>query len=137
MAPHGSVLVCSNSNHDDTDNARRVSRVAGFAVTPAATGADAVSMAQHLRPEVVLMDLAMPGVIDGWEATRRIKRDLGLSNNTVVIAVTGHAFPTERDRAMHAGCQAIFTKPYNVAAVAAKVARALRARSNTISRPAC
>jgi two-component system, cell cycle response regulator DivK len=80
------------------------------------------------------MDLAMRGLIDGWEATRRIKLDPALQH-TVVIAVTAHAFPPERERAMHAGCQAVFTKPYDIAAVAAHVERTLRARSCGVSEP--
>jgi CheY-like chemotaxis protein len=126
MPVHGSVLVVD----DNTDNRELLAEFlvfAGFQVTTAASGADAVTVAQRVHPEVVLMDLAMPGLMDGWEATRRIKGDPSL-RDTVVIAVTAHAFPPERERAMHAGCQAVFTKPYDVVAVAAHVERTVRDR---------
>jgi CheY-like chemotaxis protein len=126
MAAHGSVLVVD----DNTDNRELLAEFlafAGFQVTTAASGAEAVTEAQRVHPEVVLMDLAMPGLMDGWEATRRIKGDPTL-RDTVVIAVTAHAFPPERERAMDAGCQAVFTKPYDIAAVAAHVEHTVRDR---------
>jgi len=115
----GSVLV-ADDNLDSRDLLAEFLAFDGFDVTTAATGLEAVQVTEQHRPEVVLMDLAMPGVMDGWEATRRIKSDPRL-RNTVVIAVTAHAYPEHKERAMHAGCQAVFTKPYDLPALVAHV----------------
>ena len=79
---------------------------------PAGNGADAIAAARRVRPDIVLMDLSMPGM-DGWEATRQIKAD-SRTKNIVVIAVTAHAFPREQDAARHAGCDAVIAKPFDL-----------------------
>jgi two-component system cell cycle response regulator DivK len=124
--PNRSVLVVD----DDADNREMLAdflQFAGFEVTTAENGADAVTRAEEVRPAVVLMDLVMPGVLDGWEATRRIKSHPTL-NATVVIAVTAHALPADVQKAMHAGCHAVVVKPYDLQALAASVERVIAAR---------
>ena len=79
-----------------------------------------------MRPQVMLMDLALPG-IDGWEATRRIKAH-PLLKQTVVIAVTAHSLPKHKEEALHAGCDAVVLKPYNLGALAEQVQRAVAQR---------
>ena len=88
----------------------------GFAVHVARDGAEAIEMARTIRPAIVLMDLRMPGV-DGWEASRAITNDPKL-RDTVVVAVTAHAFPGDTDAAIEAGCEAVICKPFDVAALA-------------------
>jgi two-component system, cell cycle response regulator DivK len=124
MTFKGSVLVVDD-NTDSRELLAEFLAFAGFEVTTAVTGIDAVTVARRVRPQVVLMDLAMPGLMDGWEATRRIKTDPSL-RDTVVMAVTAHAFPPEREKAMHAGCQAVFTKPCDLPMIAAHVDRTIR-----------
>lgn len=81
----------------------------GLRVAEAQTGHEALEMALRLRPDVVVMDLALPGV-DGWEATRRLKRD-PLTREIPVIALTGHALAGHSRTALDAGCDAFVTKP--------------------------
>ncbi|MBS2017881.1 MAG: response regulator [Deltaproteobacteria bacterium] len=84
-------------------------RYAGFRVAEAANGKDAVEIAKRLSPDVVVMDLAMP-VMDGWEATRRLKSDPQTSGIRI-MAVTAHDEGAHRLLAWRAGCDDFFPKP--------------------------
>ena len=84
-------------------------------------GEEAIRLVQQLRPGVVLMDLAMPGV-DGFETTRRMKAD-PLTKNTVVCAVTALALPADQQLARDAGCDAVFIKPVDVTLLVAEIER--------------
>jgi CheY-like chemotaxis protein len=88
----------------------------GFRVTEAAHGAEAMATAQRVRPDVILMDLSLPGM-DGWEATRQLKSD-PLTQATIIVAVTAHAFPPEREKARAAGCDGFIVKPYDLTSLA-------------------
>jgi two-component system, cell cycle response regulator DivK len=81
----------------------------GYRVATAADGLEALAKAFDLLPHVILMDLSLPG-IDGWEATRRLKRD-ERTRRIPVIALTAHALPSARDEALAAGCDSVVTKP--------------------------
>ena len=131
MSPKPSVLVVDD--HDDSrDLIAEYLSLKGFDVTTAADGVAAVTRAEQLHPQVVLMDLGLPGMMDGCEATRRIKAS-PMTQNTVVIAVTAHAFPHEQQKAMHAGCHAVMTKPLDVAKLAALVESVIRQRTDVAS----
>jgi two-component system cell cycle response regulator DivK len=82
---------------------------AGYAVEQAENGQEALDLIGRRRPAVVVMDLSMP-VLDGWEATRRIKQNPETSD-IVIIAVTGHATNFGLQRAREAGADAVLTKP--------------------------
>lgn len=84
-------------------------RFAGFDVAEAENGQDAIELATKIAPDVVIMDLAMP-VMDGWEATRRLKSD-PRTRDIHVVAVTGHAEPEHRVLASEAGCDDFVSKP--------------------------
>ena len=84
-------------------------RFAGFEVAEAANGQDAVDIATRIQPDLVVMDLAMP-VMDGWEATRRLKAD-PKTRSIRVMAVTGHSDGEHQLRAERAGCDAFYAKP--------------------------
>ena len=81
----------------------------GFDVVEAANGMEALQRAVEDRPDIILMDLSLP-VMDGWEATRRLKAD-GRTANIPVVALTGHALAGISEGAMRAGCDAFVTKP--------------------------
>jgi CheY-like chemotaxis protein len=81
----------------------------GFDVVEAANGMEALQRAVEDRPDIILMDLSLP-VMDGWEATRRLKAD-GRTADIPVVALTGHALAGISEGAMRAGCDAFVTKP--------------------------
>jgi two-component system cell cycle response regulator DivK len=97
---------------DDADQREMYGRyltARGFPVLLATHGGEAVELARQTRPDAIVMDLWMPHV-DGWEATRRLKRDPS-TRNIPVIACTGHVVGTSAERAFDAGCDAYVTKP--------------------------
>jgi two-component system, cell cycle response regulator DivK len=97
---------------DDPDNLRIVATVldlAGYQVLQAGGGEQAVRTAQDEHPDLILMDLAMPGV-DGWEAARRLKADRRTAD-IPVIALTAFALRGDEERARDAGCDGYLSKP--------------------------
>lgn len=91
----------------------------GFRVVEAVNGEEAVRRTKELLPTVVVMDLSLP-VMDGWEATRRIKAD-STTAKIKVIALTGHAEPAHAKKALDAGCDDFVPKPCLPADLLAKV----------------
>jgi two-component system, cell cycle response regulator DivK len=115
---------------DDYDDAREMYAesllVNGFRVAEAADGAQAVALAKTLAPDVILMDLSLPG-IDGWEATRRLKAD-PCTRHIPVVALTGHALSSALDAAREAGCDRFVVKPALPDVVIAEVRLAISKR---------
>jgi two-component system cell cycle response regulator DivK len=83
--------------------------MSGFDVIEAGNGVDAVRSTSALRPDVVLMDLSLP-IVDGWEATRRLKADASTAH-IPVVALTAHDGSGELQRATDAGCDWFVPKP--------------------------
>src|SRR5207237_10118111 len=81
----------------------------GFDVEQAANGIEALQRAVDAHPDIILMDLSLP-VMDGWEATRRLKAD-SRTAHIPVVALTGHALAGISEGAKQAGCDAFVTKP--------------------------
>ena len=81
----------------------------GYDVEIAVDGAEGLEKAKSTSPDLILMDMSLP-VIDGWEATRRLKADQG-TRSIPVVALTAHAMNTDREKALEAGCDAYETKP--------------------------
>lgn len=81
----------------------------GFEVIEAANGMEALQRAAETGPDIILMDLSLP-VMDGWEATRRLKADARTAH-IPVVALTGHALAGISEGARKAGCDAFVTKP--------------------------
>ena len=81
----------------------------GFRVVEASNGAEALQKAFELTPDVILMDLSLPGM-DGWTATRSLKSD-ERTRRIPVVALTGHALAGASESARQAGCDAFVTKP--------------------------
>ena len=81
----------------------------GFDIVQAGNGVEAIERAHDSHPDVILMDLSLP-VMDGWEATRRLKAD-DTTKEIPVLAVTGHALSGVSNDAKKAGCDGFITKP--------------------------
>ena len=94
-----------------------------YRVATAADGFEALAKAAELLPDIILMDLSLPG-IDGWEATRRLKGD-ELTRHIPVVALTAHALRSAHDEAIEAGCHAVITKPVLPKDLEAEVRRIL------------
>jgi CheY-like chemotaxis protein len=92
---------------------------AGFTVLIAGDGAQAVAMATAEQPDMILMDLSLP-VLDGWEATRKIK-SAAATRHIPVIALTAHAMTGDREKALAAGCDDFDTKPIELQRLFGKI----------------
>jgi two-component system cell cycle response regulator DivK len=91
----------------------------GYEVISAANGEEAIEKTFTERPDLILMDISIP-VIDGWEATRRLKAD-PKTENIPIIALTAHAMAGDAEKAKAAGCDGYIAKPCTPDEVAAKV----------------
>lgn len=120
------ILLIEDNEANRDMLTRRLERK-GHSVAIAVDGAQGVETALRDLPDLVLMDLDLP-VIDGWEATRRIKADARTAG-TPVIALTAHAMHGDRDKAMSAGCDDYDTKPVDLARLLGKIDALLAARS--------
>jgi CheY-like chemotaxis protein len=107
---------------DNDDNiymlSRRLTR-RGFEVLLARDGAEGIAMVREAAPGLVLMDMSLP-VIDGWEATRRLKADPA-TRAIPVIGLSAHAMAGDRERALDAGCDDYDTKPVDLDRLVAKM----------------
>jgi two-component system, cell cycle response regulator DivK len=117
---------------DDVDHGREIFaeylEFRGFRVATAADGLEALEKAFELRPDVILMDLSLPG-IDGWEATRRLKAD-ERTQDIPIIALTAHALASAHEKAREVGCNAVVTKPCLPKDLEQEVRRQLETRTN-------
>jgi CheY-like chemotaxis protein len=96
----------------------------GYRVEQASDGAQAVDMTRRLMPDAIVMDLSLP-VMDGWEATRRLKAD-DQTRHIPIIALTGHALAGHSRVAREAGCDAFLAKPCLPETLVEKVEELLR-----------
>jgi two-component system, cell cycle response regulator DivK len=119
------LLVEDNEMNRDMLSRRLLRK--GFEVVMAVDGGQAVAMAESEHPDLILMDMSLP-VIDGWEATRRVKA-ADATAHIPVIALTAHAMSGDREKALDAGCDDYDTKPIEMARLLEKIDAALvRAR---------
>jgi CheY-like chemotaxis protein len=100
----------------------------GFEVTHAENGKVALDRVASDQPSLILMDLSLP-VMDGWEATRRLKAD-PVTAGIPVIALSAHAMSGDREEALAAGCDEYETKPVDLARLVAKI-EALLSKTGT------
>jgi two-component system cell cycle response regulator DivK len=111
------LLVEDNEMNRDMLSRRLTRR--GHEVAVAVDGQQGVDMASSENPDIILMDMSLP-VIDGWEATRRIKADDALKA-IPVIALTAHAMAGDREQALAAGCDDYDTKPIELDRLLTKI----------------
>ena len=100
----------------------------GYEVFAACDGVEGIEVARVRRPDLILMDLSLPKM-DGWTATRILKSDPDVAG-IPVIALTAHAMPGDREKALGAGCDAFETKPVDISRLLAIVNRLLLERSD-------
>jgi CheY-like chemotaxis protein len=116
---------------DDFEDAQEMYKqyleFSGYRTATAANGVEAVEKANELSPDLILMDLSLP-VMDGWEATRRLKSS-DRTRSIPVVALTGHALAGHSERAKEAGCDAFVTKPCLPDALVAEIQRMLDGKS--------
>jgi CheY-like chemotaxis protein len=117
------LLVEDNELNRDMLSRRLVRK--GYDVLIAEDGAKGLSAATDGNPDLILMDMSLP-VIDGWEATRRLKAD-PQTRAIPVIALTAHAMSSDREKAVAAGCDDYDTKPVELERLLAKIDRLLQA----------
>ena len=82
-----------------------------YELVTAGDGAQGVALAEQERPDLILMDMSLP-VVDGWEATRRIRANAALKH-IPIIGLSAHAMSGDADKALAAGCDDYLTKPLN------------------------
>jgi two-component system cell cycle response regulator DivK len=108
---------------EDTEDNRQIIRdlltSAGYEMIEAVDGAEGVAMAAAHKPDLILMDMQLP-VLDGYEATRRIKADPALAH-IPVIAVTSYALAGDEAKTKAAGCNGYVAKPFSPRQLLAKV----------------
>ena len=122
---------------DRKESIRLVTKVLGargYQVTGAQTGEDAISVAQAELPNLVLMDIRLPGGIDGLEATRRIKATPELAH-IPVVAMTASVRPVDMQIALDAGCVGFIRKPIDINEFPKQVAEYIAQAERQSSRP--
>ena len=115
------ILLVEDNELNRDMLSRRLER-RGYQVVMALDGEQAVAMAAADKPDLILMDMSLP-VLDGWEATRRIKV---ASKNVPIIALTAHAMAGDEQKAKEAGCDDYDTKPVELPRLLEKMERLLK-----------
>lgn len=112
-------LVLVEDNEDNRDMLSRRLQKKGYDVAIAVNGEDALIVVRNEIPDLVLMDISLP-VMDGFEATRRLKADEG-TRRIPIIALTAHAMSGDREKAIEAGCDDYDTKPVELPRLLSKI----------------
>jgi len=112
------ILLVEDNEMNRDMLSRRLVR-SGYEVVMAVQGEEGVALARSAAPDLVLMDMSLP-VLDGWEATRRLKSDPA-TRGIPVVALTAHAMTDDRAKALAAGCDYFDTKPVELARLLSKM----------------
>lgn len=112
------ILIVEDNEMNRDMLSRRLEKK-GFDILLAFDGQVGIDVAAARKPDLILMDLSLP-VIDGWQATQRLKADAAL-RQIPVIALSAHAMATDRDKALGAGCDDFDTKPIDLPRLMAKI----------------
>jgi CheY-like chemotaxis protein len=116
------ILLVEDNEMNRDMLSRRLARH-GHVVAIAVDGQQALDRIHADPPDIVLMDMSLP-VLDGWEATRRLRAD-PVTRHLPVIALTAHAMPADRDEALAAGCNDYATKPVDLPGLLGLIAAVL------------
>lgn len=122
------ILLVEDNDFNRDMLSRRLKR-RGYEIVDAADGEQAVRLAGTQVPDLILMDINLPGM-DGWEATRRIRAKESTAG-IPIIALTAHAMSGDREKTIGAGCDEYETKPVNFEGLLAKMEALLGARKAT------
>jgi len=117
------ILIVEDNEMNRDMLSRRLERK-GYQILIAVDGAMGIDVTRAQMPDLILMDMSLP-VVDGWEATRRIKADEKLKH-IPIIALTAHAMANDREKALDAGCDEYDTKPIELPRLLAKIETLLR-----------
>jgi CheY-like chemotaxis protein len=112
------ILLVEDNEMNRDMLSRRLTR-SGHEVVIAVQGEEGVALARSAAPDMILMDMSLP-VLDGWEATRRLKGDPE-TRDIPVIALTAHAMSGDREKAQEAGCDDFDTKPVEYTRLLSKI----------------
>ena len=112
-------ILYVEDNDDNVFMLTRRLKKRGYDVIVAGNGEEGVVLATEEQPGLILMDLSLP-VLDGWEATRRLKADPA-TRDIPVIALSAHAMPGDAEKALAAGCDDYDTKPVEMKRLLAKI----------------
>jgi len=127
----GHILVVED-NMDNYELVRFILERAGYDVFLAMNGRDGVAAARLQKPDLILMDLTMPEM-DGWLAAEKLKADES-TKSIPLYALTAHALPSERKRALEAGCDGYVSKPIHMAGFLEVIEHALGKKGKKKSR---
>lgn len=117
------ILLVEDNEMNRDMLSRRLSR-RGYEVILAENGQQGMEMAAAQSPDLILMDMSLP-VLDGWEATRRLKESAATAG-IPVVALTAHALSDDREKAVEAGCDAYETKPVELPRLIETIEQLLR-----------
>jgi CheY-like chemotaxis protein len=112
------ILIVEDNEMNRDMLSRRLERK-GYEILLAIDGEQGIDVARANMPDLILMDMSLP-VVDGWEATRRLKADQALQH-IPIIALTAHAMANDREKALEAGCDDYDTKPIELPRLLAKM----------------
>lgn len=118
------LILVVEDQEDNMQILRDMLASAGYDISEAENGEEALAAVAKQRPDLILMDIQLP-VMDGYEATRRIKADPALQS-IPIIAVTSYALGGGEDKARAAGCDDFVAKPYSPRQLLAKIREFLR-----------
>jgi CheY-like chemotaxis protein len=119
----GPLILVVDDFEDNREMYTQFLRFSGYRVAEAVDGVEALDKAATLKPDLIVMDLSLPRM-DGWEATRRLKKD-PVTSHIPVVALTGHALAGHAEGARAAGCDSFVTKPCIPADLEAEIRRVL------------
>ena len=122
------ILLIEDNDRNRDMLSRHLTRK-GYQMLVASDGEQGIAMAQAKPPGLILMDMSLP-VLDGWEATRRLKA-MAQTKSIPVVALTAHAMAGDRERCIAVGCDDYDTKPIDMSRLLSKI-EALLARQSSL-----